>query len=84
MTELAARPGQLNLDETPAWGSRSIDNFVKLEHIGEGTYGYIQLTSSVDKFYISVFSLCHHLFPVEYFAGSFITGFFLSLKSAKL
>ncbi|BBN10369.1 cyclin-dependent kinase 12/13 [Marchantia polymorpha subsp. ruderalis] len=43
MTELAARPGQLNLDETPAWGSRSIDNFVKLEHIGEGTYGQVYM-----------------------------------------
>lgn len=31
--------GQLNLDESPAWGSRSVDCFEKLEQIGEGTYG---------------------------------------------
>lgn len=35
-------PGQLNLDESPAWGSRSVDCFEKLEQIGEGTYGYDQ------------------------------------------
>lgn len=31
--------GQLNLDESPLWGSRSIECFEKLEQIGEGTYG---------------------------------------------
>lgn len=35
-----AAPGQLNLDESPSWGSRSVDCFEKLEQIGEGTYGY--------------------------------------------
>lgn len=35
-----ALPGQLNLDETPSWGSRSVDCFEKIEQIGEGTYGY--------------------------------------------
>jgi len=34
-----AAPGQLNLDEAPSWGSRSVDCFEKLEQIGEGTYG---------------------------------------------
>ncbi|KAM0936323.1 putative protein-serine/threonine kinase [Dioscorea sansibarensis] len=34
-----AAPGQLNLDESPSWGSRSVDCFEKLEQIGEGTYG---------------------------------------------
>ncbi|PIA33056.1 hypothetical protein AQUCO_04200066v1 [Aquilegia coerulea] len=33
--------GQLNLDELPSWGSRSFDNFDKLEKIGEGTYGEV-------------------------------------------
>ncbi|MFS7983144.1 putative protein-serine/threonine kinase [Helianthus anomalus] len=31
--------GQLNLEESPSWGSRSVDCFEKLEQIGEGTYG---------------------------------------------
>jgi len=35
-----AVPGQLNLDETPTWGSRSVDVYEKIEQIGEGTYGY--------------------------------------------
>ena len=34
-----AAPGQLNLEEPPSWGSRSVDCFEKLEQIGEGTYG---------------------------------------------
>ncbi len=36
-----ALPGQLNLDETLSWGSRSVDFFEKIEQIGEGTYGYV-------------------------------------------
>ncbi|XP_059308110.1 cyclin-dependent kinase C-1 isoform X3 [Lycium ferocissimum] len=32
--------GQLNVEEAPLWGSRSIDCFEKLEQIGEGTYGF--------------------------------------------
>ncbi|XP_031117006.1 cyclin-dependent kinase C-2-like [Ipomoea triloba] len=36
-----AAPGQLNLDESPVWGSRSVDCFEKLEQIGEGTYGQV-------------------------------------------
>ena len=39
----AAAPGQLNLDESPSFGSRSVDCFEKLEQIGEGTYGYASL-----------------------------------------
>lgn len=35
-----AAPEQLNVTEVPAWGSRSVDCFEKLEQIGEGTYGY--------------------------------------------
>ncbi|KAJ3707684.1 hypothetical protein LUZ61_011389 [Rhynchospora tenuis] len=38
-----AAPGQLNLDEVPAWGSRSVDCFEKLEQIGEGTYGQVYM-----------------------------------------
>ncbi|XP_020573002.1 uncharacterized protein LOC110019609, partial [Phalaenopsis equestris] len=34
-----AASGQLNLDESPSWGSRGVDCFEKLEQIGEGTYG---------------------------------------------
>jgi hypothetical protein len=40
-----ASPGQLNLDEAPSWGSRSVDCFEKIEQIGEGTYGYHTLLS---------------------------------------
>lgn len=32
-------PGHLNVNESPSWGSRSVDCFEKLEQIGEGTYG---------------------------------------------
>ncbi|KAL6853923.1 hypothetical protein ACP4OV_019952 [Aristida adscensionis] len=38
-----AAPGQLNLDEAPSWGSRSVDCFEKLEQIGEGTYGQVYM-----------------------------------------
>ncbi|KAK3020966.1 hypothetical protein RJ639_046953 [Escallonia herrerae] len=37
----AAAYGQLNLEELPSWGSRSVDCFEKLEQIGEGTYGQV-------------------------------------------
>ncbi|KAK3001222.1 hypothetical protein RJ639_020719 [Escallonia herrerae] len=40
----AAAYGQLNLEESPSWGSRSVDCFEKLEQIGEGTYGLFHLT----------------------------------------
>ncbi|GMN33783.1 hypothetical protein TIFTF001_004344 [Ficus carica] len=33
--------GQLNVEELPSWGSRSVDCFEKLEQIGEGTYGQV-------------------------------------------
>ena len=33
-------PSQLNVEEYPSWGSRSVDRFEKLEQIGESTYGY--------------------------------------------
>ncbi|KAF3441066.1 hypothetical protein FNV43_RR19352 [Rhamnella rubrinervis] len=36
-----AAPGQLNVEEIPSWGSRSVDCFEKLEQIGEGTYGQV-------------------------------------------
>ncbi|CAK9859869.1 unnamed protein product [Sphagnum jensenii] len=38
-----ALPGQLNLDETLSWGSRSVDFFEKIEQIGEGTYGQVYM-----------------------------------------
>eukprot|EP00850_Spirogloea_muscicola_P014279 SM000101S09277 [mRNA] locus=s101:318117:321397:+ [translate_table: standard] len=38
-----AAPGQLNLEEPPSWGSRSVDHFEKLEQIGEGTYGQVYM-----------------------------------------
>ncbi|KAI5669878.1 hypothetical protein M9H77_19731 [Catharanthus roseus] len=39
----AAAPGQLNLEESPSWGSRSVECFEKLEQIGEGTYGQVYM-----------------------------------------
>lgn len=38
-----AAPGQLNVNESPIWGSRSVDCFEKLEQIGEGTYGFVSI-----------------------------------------
>lgn len=48
----AAAPGQLNLDESPSWGSRSVDCFEKLEQIGEGTYGYVRSRSKDSIFLV--------------------------------
>ncbi|KAL5705253.1 [pyruvate dehydrogenase (acetyl-transferring)] kinase [Ranunculus cassubicifolius] len=39
--------GQLNLDEPPSWGSRSVDCFEKLEQIGEGTYGQVFMAREI-------------------------------------
>ncbi|KAK9692248.1 hypothetical protein RND81_09G251500 [Saponaria officinalis] len=43
-----AAPGQLNLHESPSWGSRSIDCFQKLEQIGEGTYGQVYMAREIE------------------------------------
>ncbi|KAK4840230.1 hypothetical protein QYF36_003156 [Acer negundo] len=41
-------PGQLNIEESaPAWGSRSVDSFDKLEQIGEGTYGQVFMAKEI-------------------------------------
>ncbi|XP_059641472.1 cyclin-dependent kinase C-1-like isoform X2 [Cornus florida] len=42
-----AASGQLNLEESPVWGSRSVDNFEKLEQIGEGTYGQVYMAREI-------------------------------------
>ncbi|KAH9317744.1 hypothetical protein KI387_019513 [Taxus chinensis] len=42
-----ASAGQLNLKEAPAWGSRSINCFEKLEQIGEGTYGQVYMAREI-------------------------------------
>ncbi|KAJ4822621.1 Cyclin-dependent kinase C-1 [Turnera subulata] len=42
-----AAPGQLNLTESPSWGSRSVDCFEKLEQIGEGTYGQVYMAKEI-------------------------------------
>nr|DAD41133.1 TPA_asm: hypothetical protein HUJ06_015456 [Nelumbo nucifera] len=42
-----AAPGQLNLDESSSWGSRSVDCFEKLEQIGEGTYGQVYMAREI-------------------------------------
>ncbi|ONK75549.1 uncharacterized protein A4U43_C03F18060 [Asparagus officinalis] len=42
-----AASGQLNLDEAPSWGSRSVDCFEKLEQIGEGTYGQVYMAKEI-------------------------------------
>ncbi|KAI3902321.1 hypothetical protein MKW92_036469 [Papaver armeniacum] len=42
-----AAPGQLNLVESPSWGSRSVDCFEKLEQIGEGTYGQVFMAKEI-------------------------------------
>ncbi|KAK1391971.1 Protein kinase domain-containing protein [Heracleum sosnowskyi] len=43
----AAGYGQLNLEESPSWGSRNIDCFEKLEQIGEGTYGQVYMARDI-------------------------------------
>ncbi|KAK7276616.1 hypothetical protein RIF29_17759 [Crotalaria pallida] len=42
-----AAPGQLNVNESPSWGSRSVDCFEKLEQIGEGTYGQVYMAKEI-------------------------------------
>ncbi|XP_058182846.1 cyclin-dependent kinase C-1-like [Rhododendron vialii] len=42
-----AAPGQLNIIESPSWGSRSVDCFEKLEQIGEGTYGQVYMAREI-------------------------------------
>ncbi|PWA44065.1 APS reductase 3 [Artemisia annua] len=36
--------GQLNIDESPSWGYRSVDCFEKLEQFAEGIYGNLQFS----------------------------------------
>lgn len=43
-----AAPEQLNVTEVPAWGSRSVDCFEKLEQIGEGTYGQVYMAREIE------------------------------------
>lgn len=42
-----ALPGQLNLEESPSWGSRSVNVFERLEQIGEGTYGQVYMAREI-------------------------------------
>lgn len=42
-----AGSGQLNLEESPSWGSRGVDCFEKLEQIGEGTYGQVYMAKEI-------------------------------------
>ncbi|KAL5706950.1 [pyruvate dehydrogenase (acetyl-transferring)] kinase [Ranunculus cassubicifolius] len=45
---VVASPGQLNLDELPFYGSRSLaDSFEKLAQIGEGTYGQVFMAKEI-------------------------------------
>ncbi|EEF44596.1 cyclin-dependent kinase C-2 [Ricinus communis] len=39
--------GQLNINESSVWGSRSVDCFDKLEQIGEGTYGQVYMAREI-------------------------------------
>ncbi|EFJ31297.1 hypothetical protein SELMODRAFT_169412 [Selaginella moellendorffii] len=43
-----AAADQLNLCESPSWGSRSVECFEKLEQIGEGTYGQVYMAREKD------------------------------------
>ncbi|KZV53755.1 cyclin-dependent kinase C-2-like [Dorcoceras hygrometricum] len=44
----AATNNQLNVEESPSWGSRSVECFEKLEQIGEGTYGQVYMAKEKD------------------------------------
>ncbi|KAL5992416.1 Cyclin-dependent kinase C-2 [Asimina triloba] len=65
-----AAPGQLNLDESPSWGSRSVDCFEKLEQIGEGTYGYSYAAD--------------YIIPEVYMAKEIRTGEIVALKKIRM
>lgn len=54
-----AAPGQLNVNESPTCGSRSVDCFEKLEQIGEGTYGFVSICVLL-KLYIFLGCLFEH------------------------
>ncbi|KAJ0097255.1 hypothetical protein Patl1_27219 [Pistacia atlantica] len=48
MEMAVAALGQLNVEEPPpAWGSRSVDCFERLEQIGEGTYGQVFMAREI-------------------------------------
>ncbi|XP_075510372.1 cyclin-dependent kinase C-1-like isoform X1 [Primulina tabacum] len=44
----AATNNQLNVEDSPSWGSRSVECFEKLEQIGEGTYGQVYMAREKD------------------------------------
>lgn len=52
-----AAPGQLNITESPSWGSRSVDCFEKLEQIGEGTYGWVHVYTFTLFLYLQKYGL---------------------------
>ncbi|CAK7340348.1 unnamed protein product [Dovyalis caffra] len=71
-----AAPGQLNLNESPSWGSRSVDCFEKLEQIGEGTYGKDQKLLTIGF----VFIVCRQV----YMAREIMTGEIVALKKIRM
>lgn len=79
-----AAPGQLNLNEYPSWGSRSVDCFEKLEQIGEGTYGSVFTFVFVMQFhYARLLVLLFLIFTIvqnrifEIYVPIFLFSFFM-------
>ncbi|KAH1263535.1 Cyclin-dependent kinase C-2 [Glycine max] len=80
-----AAPGQLNVNESPIWGSRSVDCFEKLEQIGEGTYGFVSIYLLL-KLYVmknKLFALSLRKCQV-YMAKEIKTGEIVALKKIRM
>lgn len=92
-----AAPGQLNVNESPSWGSRSVDCFEKLEQIGEGTYGlvfshispwtllaFLFLFSKFNYFFLLFFHMLVEVWCGSRFLLLFIFGVFYVETELKL
>lgn len=75
---LTAPGQQLNLNESPSWGSRSVDCFEKLEQIGEGTYGSVTYSQILLSFWWCLYDFYYFWFgEIICFQESFLFNFFL-------
>lgn len=79
-----AAPGQLNLDESPSWGSRGVDCFEKLEQIGEGTYGQVLIFTEFPLiFLIDALRFRFNRLLVVFFWGNKCSLCFLRVRISK-
>ena len=66
-------PGQLNVNEPPSWGSRSVDCFEKLEQIGEGTYGSAICAYTLLRLILLIRCVSYHLLGFENLSSRLIS-----------